>query len=125
MGDLFGAYRSVSSEKRNNSFEAVSAYEEHYMKLLKKYAPEIQEIEQMMQNLREERKRFYLEELPQIQRTMTADDVLSEENKAEWLKQLQENMEHSFQISESLIQHYITKNLEEFERELKSSTYGG
>ena len=42
--------------------------------------------------------------------------------KAEWLTELQANVERSFQISESLIQHYITKNLDEFRQELREAT---
>ncbi|MDE6034796.1 MAG: hypothetical protein K2G36_02685 [Ruminococcus sp.] len=119
MGDLFGSYRSVGAEKRNRSFESVSAYEEHYMKLLKKYLNEINEIEEMMRNLRKERQDFYMKQLPAIKKAMVEDDVLSADCKAQWLTELQNNMERSFQISESLIQHYITKNLEEFKQALK------
>lgn len=119
MGELFGAYRNVSSEKRNSSFEAVSAYEEHYMKMLKKYQSEIHDIEEMMLNLRKERQDFYLNQLPAIKKAMTEDEVLSNACKEQWLTELQANMERSFQISESLIQHYITKNLEEFKQALK------
>ena len=50
------------------------------------------------------------------------DDVLSNDCKAEWLTELQANVERSFQISESLIQHYITKNLDEFRQELREAT---
>ena len=119
MGDLFGSYRSVGAEKRNSSFESVSAYEEHYMKLLKKYQNEIKDIEEMMRNLRKERQDFYMNQLPAIKKAMVEDEVLSSTCKEQWLTELQNNMERSFQISESLIQHYITKNLEEFRQALK------
>ena len=114
MGDLFGAFQKVSPQNKNNSFDQIAAYEEYYMKLLKRYQGDIQNIEEMMENLRKERKDFYLKELPAIQKAMVEDDVLSNDCKAEWLTELQANVERSFQISESLIQHYITKNLDEF-----------
>lgn len=119
MGSLFGAFQDVEAENKQKNFENVAAYEAHYMRLLKKYSPEIQMIEEMMENLRRERKNFYQKDLPEIKLSMEEDNILSDDNKAEWLSQLQENMEHSFQISESLIQHYITKNLEEFKKALK------
>lgn len=97
MGDLFGAFQKVSPQNKNNSFDQIAAYEEYYMKLLKRYQGDIQNIEEMMENLRKERKDFYL-------------------------KELQANVERSFQISESLIQHYITKNLDEFRQELREAT---
>jgi len=119
MGDLFGAFQNVSAKNKNQSFDDIAAYEEHYMKLLKKYQSEIHDIEEMMANLRNERKSFYLNELPAIKKAMAEDDVLSNACKEQWLTELQANMERSFQISESLIQHYITKNLEEFKQALK------
>lgn len=121
MGDIFGAFQSVKPESRNKSFDDINAYEEHYMKLLKNYSNEISQIEQMMKDLRDERINFYTKQLPEIQKAMDKDEVLSEENKSDWLKVLQENMEKSFEISEALINHYVTKNLEEFKRELRKA----
>ena len=37
MGDLFGAFQKVSPQNKNNSFDQIAAYEEYYMKLLKRY----------------------------------------------------------------------------------------
>lgn len=122
MGDLFGAFQKVSPQNKSNSFDQIAAYEEYYMKLLKRYQGDIQNIEEMMENLRKERKDFYLKELPAIQKAMVEDDVLSNDCKAEWLTELQANVERSFQISESLIWHYITKNLDEFRQELREAT---
>ena len=85
MGDLFGAFQKVSPQNKNNSFDQIAAYEEYYMKLLKRYQGDIQNIEEMMENLRKERKDFYLKELPAIQKAMVEDDVLSNDCKAEWL----------------------------------------
>ena len=70
MGDLFGAFQKVSPQNKNNSFDQIAAYEEYYMKLLKRYQGDIQNIEEMMENLRKERKDFYLKELPAIQKAM-------------------------------------------------------
>ena len=55
MGDLFGAFQKVSPQNKNNSFDQIAAYEEYYMKLLKRYQGDIQNIEEMMENLRKER----------------------------------------------------------------------
>lgn len=63
MGDLYGAFQKVSPQNKNNSFDQIAAYEEYYMKLLKRYQGDIQNIEEMMENLRKERKDFYLKEL--------------------------------------------------------------
>ena len=94
------------------------AYEEHYMKLLKHYLSEIQSIEKMLEDIRRERESFFQKTLPEIRTEMNRDEV-SAEQQQEWLTMLHDNMERSFQISESLIQHYITKNLEEFKLALE------
>ena len=94
------------------------AYEKCYMELLKRYKNEIQEIENMMRDLREERTQFYKEQLPAIQKEMEMDEV-SPEIRSQWLAELQTNVERSFKISETLIDHYVTKNLEEFKTALQ------
>ena len=121
MSDIFGQFQSISSKSKRADFDDISAYEEHYMKLLKKYQPEIQRIEEMMQNLRRERQEFYTQTLPAVKKSMDEDYVLSNECKEQWIQELQENMEKSFPISESLIQHYVTKNLEEFKQALREA----
>ena len=70
MSDIFGQFQSISSKSKRADFDDISAYEEHYMKLLKKYQPEIQRIEEMMQNLRRERQEFYTQTLPAVKKSM-------------------------------------------------------
>ena len=93
------------------------------MELLRRYKEEIREIENMMQALREERIHFYKEELPTIRKEMEMDEVLPE-IRSQWLATLQTNMEKSFKISEGLIDHYVTKNLDEFKNALQQEIGG-
>ena len=118
MGDMLSSFQKVRAHDQNLTADAVLAYEEAYMKLLKRYKDEIAEIEGMMEQVRAERERFYLQKLPEIKQAMEQDEV-SAEIQQEWLSEIRENMERSFQISEALIQHYVTDNLEEFTRKLK------
>ena len=119
MGNLFAAYQSpIEGSDKVNSYDKIMAYEEHYMKLLKHYLSEIQSIEKMLEDIRRERESFFQKMLPEIRTEMNRDEV-SAEQQQEWLTTLHDNMERSFQISESLIQHYITKNLEEFKLALE------
>lgn len=118
MGSLAGAYNKIAPEKRQNKAELITAYEENYMKILKRYANEISYIENMLKDLRKERADFYVNQLPLIRKELEKDDV-SDENKKRWIEEVQANIERSFKISESLIEHYVTKNLEEFKRELQ------
>lgn len=118
MGDLFGGFKNQPVEQRLNSAETLMAYEESYMKLIKRYKDEIAYIEGMMKELRYERREFYTKQLPMIREELENDDV-SPENRQKWLEEMQSNMEHSFGISEQLIDHYVTKNLDEFKHELQ------
>lgn len=109
----FDEYRNMPHEKKSNRPEVLIEYENCYMKLLKRYENEIHEIENMMSALREERNRFYMEQLPAIKKAMEMDEV-SPEIRSQWLAELQKNVEKSFKISEELIEHYVTRNLTEF-----------
>lgn len=117
MGN-FNDFKNVPSGKKLNRIEALIEYEKSYMKLLKQYENEIHEIENMMCALREERTRFYTEQLPAIQKAMEMDEV-SPEIRSKWVAELQANVEKSFKISEELIEHYVTRNLTEFKEALQ------
>ena len=115
--DFFGKFRRVEPEKQHPSAEMILAYEEAHLKLLKDYSEEIQLIQNMLGQLRKEQKEFYQKELPEIREAMQKDDV-SPEIQEQWISEMQENIEHSFQLSTSLIRHYVTENLNEFEQKL-------
>ncbi len=120
MGDMLSNFQKVKPNKQNLTADSILAYEEAYMKLLKKYKDEIAGIEEMMEHVRKERETFYLQKMPEIKAAMQQDEV-SPEIQQQWLADLQENMEKSFKISESLIQHYVTEHLDEFTRKLKET----
>lgn len=120
MGDLFSQYAPVNPEYKSEKLDTLVAYEEHYMRLLYNYKAEISEIEKMMEQLRLERTEFYTSKLPEIEKTIMEDEVLSEEAKTKWIMELRANVEKSFAISESLILHYVTSNLEEFKCKMQS-----
>lgn len=119
MGDLFSQFSPVNSEYKDDKLEALIAYEEHYMKLLRNYKNEIADIELMMEQLRKEREEFYYEKLPKIESAINEDQVLSVKAKEKWILELRTNMEKSFTISESLIAHYVTSNIDEFKRKMQ------
>ena len=85
MGDLFAGYSKVTSEYENRKAEVIAAYEEHYHKLLRNYKEEIKFIQEMMEGVRQEREKFYKETLPQIEKNINEDNILSEDAKREWL----------------------------------------
>lgn len=121
MGKIFGSRTPVAKDYQRQDCETLCQYEEHYMRLLRHYADEIKEIQSMMEGLRKERDRFYREILPETERQIQADNILSAEAKAQWIEELRANMENSFRISEELVSHYVTSNLNEFKDKLKKA----
>lgn len=120
MAELFGDFKKVSKANTNSSYDVILGYEEAYMKLLKKYQNEIESMAGMLKSVRAEREDFYTNKMHQIKQAMIDDEVDSSIQQ-EWITEVQRNMEKSFELSESLIKHYVVKNLEEFEQELKES----
>ena len=117
VADILDQFKKIGSSAKENSFNDLIAYEEAYMRLLKKYQDEIHNIEDMMLSVRKEREDFYTEKLPAIKSVLN-EDMVDAQVQREWIEELIRNTEKSLSISESLIEHYITKNLEEFKHEL-------
>lgn len=122
MGDLFGSYKNTSSKNRQQTFDDITAYEENYMKLLKKYQNEIHDIAEMVESVRKEREEFYLIKYPAMKKVLLEDGIIENKVAEEWLQEVRERTERSFLISESLVQHYVTKNLDEFKKSLRQIT---
>lgn len=118
---MFDALNPIQESNRDPKLESLFAYENHFAELLRAYAPEIEKMEQMLRDLREEKRKFYLEDLVSIQETLRSDEILSERAKEQWILELRANMEKSFQISEELISHFITNNKAEFRKKMEES----
>ncbi|MDY5244454.1 MAG: hypothetical protein SPH40_04585, partial [Anaerobutyricum soehngenii] len=61
-----------------------------------------------------EQTKFYEQVLPNIIDKLNSDEGIDAEMKRTWLNRLSTNMERSFNLSESLINDYAVKNLQEF-----------
>ena len=120
MSDIMARHRGELSPSGNERADMVLEYVKCYHKILREYMPEIEAIEEMLKKLRQEQQKFR-KDLQDIEQSMKNDDVLSWKTKEKWLEQYCGNMEESFRISNSLICHYISKNLEEFEEAIKEA----
>lgn len=110
----FDEFCDVSPRKKDPTVQVLYEYEKYYMELVKKYTPEIQLLKDMMERLRTERRTFYDNDLPAIGRKLEEDAGIDEEARKEWLNRLTRNMEHSFEMSETLIFDYMLKDMLEF-----------
>ena len=82
--------------------------------MLRKYSNEIEFIQKMLSNFREEQAKFYHQVLPDIEDKLKGDEAINDEMRRIWIDRLVANMDRSFNLSESLINDYAVKNLDEF-----------
>ena len=112
--NCFSEFDDVSPKRKNPSIQVLYDYEKHYMELVRKFSPEISMIEGMLSNFRNEQEQFYKEVLPQIVDKLNQDVAIDAEMRNIWLKRLTDNIDRSFGLSETLINDYATKSINEF-----------
>lgn len=115
-GNCFNEFDDVSPKRKDPSIQVLYDYEKHYMELVRKYSPEISMLSGMLSDFRAEQERFYNETLPQIVDKLNQDAGIDDEMRSVWLRRLTTNMDRSFGLSETLINNYATKNIDEFKR---------
>lgn len=112
--NCFREFDDISPKKKEPSIQVLFDYEKHYMELVKKYSPEIKMIADMLSDFRKEQEIFYKQTLIEIIEKLNQDRGIDEEMKSLWLKRLTTNIDRSFGLSETLINDYATKNIDEF-----------
>lgn len=110
-----GAFDQFSGSVKENDVKIQAIYEsqERYLALLRKYKDEIAFLESMMEKYRYERKTFMEKELPAISEKLREDGV-AENVRLDWLQKLENDMTHSFQLSELVIREFVGKKVDDF-----------
>lgn len=121
LDNCFREFDDVSPKRKKPSIQVLYDYEKHYMELVKKYASEIKMVADMLCDLRKEQEIFYKETLPEIIEKLNQDAGIDKEMRNVWLKRLTTNMDRSFGLSETLINDYVTKNIDEFKAEVNET----
>lgn len=114
--NCFREFDDIDPKKKDPSIHVLFEYEKHYMELVREYSSEIKFIEDLLIEFRAEQTKFYEETLPKISRSMTEDKSVDDKMKKIWLDRLSTNLDRSFFISEKLINHYVTKSVDEFKK---------
>lgn len=112
--NCFEEFNNDAPRKKDPTIQVLFDYEKHYMDLVRKYSTEIKFIEDMLSDYRQEQIKFYTETLPELQKKLNEDPGVDEEMKRTWLCRLTANMDKSFQMSDTLINDFVTKKLQEF-----------
>lgn len=117
MGDIFGPnHISFDGDSQQRTAEC----ERFHMELVHDYKEEIKFLSDLLEKTRKERTEFFGKTLLEIRKSIEGNGV-SKEISEEWLRALEENMRNSFNMSDALIRHYFTKNLEEFAKKYNES----
>lgn len=112
--NCFSEFDDILPKRKEPTIQTLYEYEKHYLEMLKKYSNEIKFIQDLLSDFRAEQTKFYEIDLPNIIDKLNHDEGIDDEMKRIWLNRLSTNMERSFSLSESLINDYAVKNLEEF-----------
>jgi hypothetical protein len=110
----FNEFDDISPKRKDPSIQVLYDYEKHYMELVRKFSPEITMIVDMLSDFRNEQELFYKKVLPEIIEKLNQDVGIDNEMRNVWLKRLTTNMDRSFGLSETLINDYATKSIDEF-----------
>lgn len=112
--NCFEEFNDGAPRKKDPTIQILFDYEKHYMDLVRKYSAEIKFIEDMLSDYRQEQIKFYTETLPELKKKLNDDPGVDEEMKRVWLCRLTANMDKSFQMSDTIINDFATKKLQEF-----------
>lgn len=118
MGDIFSPYNDNSVPQNATKADLLFKSEKHFMQLVHDFKDEISFIEEKLEAIRHERELFYTQTLPEIKKTMLENEIIPHDRIEEWISVLASEMESSFKMSDELIRHYYTDNLDEFKRKL-------
>jgi len=114
--NCFNEFRDIPQKRKDPTIQVLYEYEKHYLEMIKKYSEEIKFIQNMLSDFRKEKEEFYQKVLPDINKKLSENDGIDKEMKKNWLNRLSTNIERSFKFSETLINDYAVKNLDEFKQ---------
>ena len=114
LDNCFDEFDDISPKRKEPSIQILYDYEKHYMELVRKYSTEITMIAKMLSDFRDEQKEFYEEILPQVSEKLNQEEIIDNEMKKRWLTQFKANMDWIFSLTETLINNYTTKKIDEF-----------
>lgn len=118
MGDIFSPYNNLSVPENATKAELLFMAEKHYNQLIRDFRDEIDFIEGKLESIRQEQIQFYTQTLPGIAGMLRENNSIPQDRVQEWLDILIEEMERSFKMSDELVRHYYTDNLNEFKSKL-------
>lgn len=112
-------FEDIPVSKKDKSIQVLYDYEKHYMDLVRKYSSEIEFVSKQLVEFRKEQKEFYDIVLPKIIAKLNGEKAIDDDTRKVWMKRFVDNMDKSFSLSETLINDYVVKTIDEFKNEVK------
>ena len=117
--DCFSNFEDIPVSKKDKSIQVLYDYEKHYMDLVRKYSSEIEFVSKQLMEFRKEQKEFYDIVLPKIIAKLNGEKAIDDDTRKVWMKRFVDNMDKCFSLSETLINDYVVKTIDEFKNEVK------
>lgn len=124
MPDAFDVFYPTQPAHPDPTLQQLYDYERHYMELVKNFQPQIEFVDKLHRDYRQEHTKFYSEDLPAVAEKLQALPV-SEDVRKEWLEALQAHMQKSFETGKNFIDLLTTKTIEDFNAQIKAKVFGG
>ncbi|MDR2570853.1 MAG: hypothetical protein LBD23_11260 [Oscillospiraceae bacterium] len=122
--NAFGEFYGLPPNRvKNENIEELYNYEKHYMELIRLHKDEISFINGLLIEFRRERVEFFEIKIHGISESLDKHSI-DEPTKKRWLSELVDCMNRSFEVSESLITNYLTKDLEDFKKNIEERLCG-
>lgn len=122
--DIFDIFDDDSPRKvKDPTLEELRKYQKHHMEMLKNYGEQVAFLDKMLRDCREERKKFFAEDLPKISKKLT-DEHVDDAIRREWLTRLEKAMEHSFKESDRLVSAFAVQKADEFREAMEEKLKG-
>lgn len=118
MANELDVFDRLSVTKRIPKADDLTAYYQFYMKLCQDYREDIDHIYALLKELREERTDFFENKIKLIRHSL-AEEKVSPEAIDNWTEKLKNDMERSFDVSESFVRDFLVKKHDEFKKELE------
>ena len=116
-GNAFEKFDDFSPKRGNTSVKLLFDYEKHYMNLLRDHQKDIDFINNLLKELRNEQEKS-TEKIIDLEKRLNEQNV-DKEVKNMWLKHLAKNIGRSFQLSNELINHFMIMKKDLFLSELQ------
>ena len=122
MPNELDVFNGINVEKRVPEYDKITDYCRYYMGLCHEYKNDIEYIYNKLETLRRERLEFIEVKIPEIKEKLRQQHI-SEDSINDWANKIFDDTMRSLDISESLLNAFYVKKLDEFKKSLEDNLH--